>query len=404
MPTRRCCCSTCLLGADNFDRPNANPPTGRWHVLDGEWEIDDQRLVCVDPGTLATTICHPNQYPLGSFEAIFDLVDIEDGSEFIFSGGDPGNPKVEVTITFTGSPGTGTVTIEIDTDGEDILPVFPMVWVDDPLHSVRFCYAPGLEATVLLFTPDFTYTPLHTACMDETDTDNCWTSYNPDLGNFSFNKGNFDNWEYYVHWHERKDCQFCSCFCRLFDGEEFDYACIPEEIQVTLTSDSEICSGIDGTYPMYQRVRFDGPEDAPPSVSPTPQKISWVTDPIACPESDSFAFVLELECIGTGKDDIGSVPQFAMNCIVWNTAAARGSNFGFDCDDPDTTQCATATAFENVSVSVCKQGTCNPIVLEFPDLRENFYNLAEGNSCCGGYVDSGGAFEPDVRISVVVTE
>jgi hypothetical protein len=335
---------------------------------------------------------------------MFDLLDIEDGSEFIFSGGNPGSPKVEVTITITGSPGTGTVTIAIETDGEDILPAFPMTWVDDSPHRVRFCYAPGLEATIILSTPDFTYTPTHTACIDETSTDNCWTSYTPDLGNFSFNKGNYDNWEYYVHWHERKDCEFCSCFCRLFDGEEFDYACIPEEINVTLTSDSEICSGIDGTYPMHQRSRTDAPEDAPPSVNDTPQKISWVTDPIACPESTSFAFVLELECIGTGKDDIDAVPQFQMNCIVWNTTAARGSNFGFDCDDADTTQCATASASENVSVGVCKQGTCNPISLEFPDLRENFYNSPEGNSCCGGKVDSGGTFEPDVRISVVVTE
>ena len=398
-----CCCEpgTCLLGQDNFNREDADPPTGNWHVVSGAWEILDNKLV--GDGVLATTICHSSSHPLGSFEAEFDLLDIADGDEFIFSAGNPTNPKVIVTISFSGSPGFGTVTIEIDSDGEVIGPDFPMVWVDNPIHRVRFCYAPGLEATVTLATPDFSYTPVHTVCIDESNASNCWTALDPDCGNFHFRKGTFDNWEYYVHWLERKDCDYCSCFCRLFDGTTYEIKCIPNVLYVTLTAEQEDCDALSGTYAMYQRFRTDGPQDAPASSEASPQKFTWVTDPIGCPASINYGFTLELEC--NISNEIVTTPEFIMRCIAYAEGAARDTNFGFDADDPDTNIPAQAAIPDkHISEAFCKSGTCEPIVLNFPDLRENDYSVGGSGSCCGGFVNSGGSFEPDIRFTVVVTE
>ena len=183
----------------------------------------------------------------------------------------------------------------------------------------------------------------------------------------------------------------------------YDFSCVPQQVTVTLSGGEEDCTGLSGSYPMYQRIRTDAPEDAPPNTEDFVQKFSWVTDPITCPHSATTKIVLELECSGTGKDDIDEVPQFLMRCVQWNTAAARGSNIGFDRDDPDTTEDATQTTDDNVSEGVCKSGTCNPLVLNFPNLREDNYNSAAGNACCDGFIISGESYQPDYSWTVAVT-
>lgn len=404
MPPRFCCCD-CLLGEDDFGPPLTASPSvdGDWKLISGTASISDGKAV-VD-GILATTICHPSVYELGSFEAFFDISNPSGGDQVIFTGGDPNSPKVTVTIEFTGFSGSGTIDVTIDSDDEDVTPLsygFQYNWPVAQTIGVQFCYAPGLEATVVLSANSSNFTPSHTVCLDTNNADYCWTSGADNVGNFAFRKGTFDNWSYFVHWVDRKDCDFCSCFCRILDATgAVEYQCLPQEINVTLTGDSE-CSGIDGTYIMKQRDRSDAPLDAAPSVDLYPEKVSWITDPITCPDSTTQKFILELRCIGTGKADIDEVPQFTMVCVAWNTAGSPGSNFGFDCDDPDTTDCAVAGT-DNISEASCVSGTCDPLSLTFPDLRENSYNQSAGNSCCGGFVDSGGSFEPDVRIGVEVT-
>jgi len=406
MPPRFCCCD-CVLGSDNFNRADSDPPTGDWKLVSGTAEILSNEVV-VD-GVLATTICHSSAYEYGSFEAFFDIVDPSDGDIIEFAGGDPGAPKVIVKIEFTGSAGSGTIDVTIDTDDEDITPLSygtPIVWPgDDTTIRVQFCYAPGLEATVSLSGASGTYTPKFTCCLGDDSSDYCFTAGGDPVGNFSFRFGTFDNWEYYVHWQDRKDCDFCSCFCRIFDESIgfLEYSCLPQEVTINLSPDS-ICSGLPSTVKAYQSIRTDAPSDADPNVEKWPEKVYWVTDPISCPEGAGFKFTLELACVGTGKDDIGEVPQFQMTCIVRNSPNAIGSNFGFDPDDPDTIDTANpGPGDDNISIAVCSSGTCDPLNLQFPDLRESSYNSAYGNSCCGGYVDSGGSYEPDVRIGVSVT-
>lgn len=412
MPPKLCCCGNCALGTDDFNRADSADPGPKWEILSGTGSIVDNEIV-VD-GIVATTFCHQPTETLGSFVATFDMIEPTNGDEYIVTAGDPGNWKVRVTFVFTGTPGSGTIKVIIESDGEEIkvgeaVEPYEYTWLADTPVSAMFCYAPGLEATVILYYPDYVETPTSTVCIGEAGTDNCWSATNTDLetvevGNFAFVYGTFDNFTYEVHWLEIKKCDFCSCFCRLQDEfGVFDYSCVPEQVTITLDGGEVNCSGLSGSYTMYQRLRTDAPEDAPPTSYPYPEKFSWVTNPITCPYSSTTKIAFELQCTGTGKDDIDTVPQFNLYCIQWNTAAARGSNIGFDPADPDTIETASQAAFDNVSYGVCKAGTCNPLYMEFPDLIEDNYNSDEGNACCDGAINSGGSYQPSYRWSVVVT-
>jgi uncharacterized repeat protein (TIGR01451 family) len=55
-----CCCDVdCEITADDFNRADANPPTGDWHVVGGEWEIDNNQLEMITEGPILTTIRQP---------------------------------------------------------------------------------------------------------------------------------------------------------------------------------------------------------------------------------------------------------------------------------------------------------------------------------------------------------
>jgi hypothetical protein len=55
-----CCCDVdCEITSDNFNRADANPPTGDWHVVSGEWEIDNNQLEMITEGPILTTVRQP---------------------------------------------------------------------------------------------------------------------------------------------------------------------------------------------------------------------------------------------------------------------------------------------------------------------------------------------------------
>lgn len=422
-PTGPCgCCGDCFLATDDFNRPDSARPGGEFVLLAVAGGINSNTLLVNETGVVATTKCHSNIHDLGSFESTFDLVSPEDGDIYEIACGNPNDPKAIVTYSFSGIPGSGGyVTIEIETDGEDVASneyskTIKIDWISSTLVSARICYAPGLAVTASIFFDGSAATPDSEACIGEGNTAPCWDATDVDgnevkVGNFTFLQGHYDNWEYYVNFVDYRECVLCSCNCfRAISDNQYEYSCVPKTIHVTIGSDAA-CTGLAGTYAMFQRIRRDAPTDQPPDVDNFQQKFSWVTNPIICPQDPDYQFVLELICLGNSKEDATAVPNFQLNCIKYadgGLANVADSNFGFDPTDPFTITGGTTIAAGNVSEAACKSGSCDPLNLAFPKLIENSYSAGDPATgtvaCCGGYVSSGGAYEPSVSFTVTVTE
>ena len=56
MAPRRCCCASCTIGTDNFNRADENPVSGNWYEAGGNWEVDNNELNSLSDGPLITTL------------------------------------------------------------------------------------------------------------------------------------------------------------------------------------------------------------------------------------------------------------------------------------------------------------------------------------------------------------
>jgi hypothetical protein len=239
IPPRRCCCVDCFLGADEFDRADANPPTGRWHEISGEFEIVDETVSSITPGVLATTICHLPIHDEGSFIANFQLVGLRTRTIYKVRAGNPSTSDYEVhfepldmdlvtariRVTAYGDAGETAVVehpwpVDVMGDSEDITEAF-------------ICYQPGvhLKGSIGSFGG---LPPVPGVCVTDPGS-HCWDIGGTDVGNFSFVEGTFDNWDYQVTQTDDLTCNPCGCFCLRgqmpTDRYTPDKACFPETIK-----------------------------------------------------------------------------------------------------------------------------------------------------------------------------
>jgi hypothetical protein len=238
MPPRRCCCGAvrCELGDDNFNRSDANPPSGKWRVVSGEYEIADNVLNTITEGVLATTICHASVHDEGSFIANFRLVDMRTRSIFKVRAGKPDTSAYEVHFEpmDVDTPGAQ---IKITVIGDETVvqtqpwPVFGGNSVNET--DVFICYQPGvmLRGSIGSFGGQ---PPVPGACVSAAGA-SCWTIGGVDVGNFSFIDGAFDNWDYRVTATDDLRCDPCGCFClkgeKPEDVYDPDKACFPSCIR-----------------------------------------------------------------------------------------------------------------------------------------------------------------------------
>lgn len=383
----KCCCpDSCRLSEDNFDRADSDDPGPLWSEESGDWDISGNVLVGMSAGILATTACHPDYAPLGSFVAQFDLVDPEDGSVYRARAGNPLTSTNEATWTFAGSPGTGTITLEVTngTDTED----FTVDWLDEPApYSVRLCYWPGVMlAATKPSNQDQSGSPGTAAvCLGTGGTGACFSG----LGNFSFLEGSFDNFVYDIHWMERRYCPQCGCTCREVVDSEETFTCVPSVLCATITNVSN-CDGITQSQNMYLKGISGYNNDAPPDTFDEPSRSFWVSEPFICPqETEPVAFVVILEChIDTGVDH----PRFIAYIRRYLPTGENCSGIGF-VDDPDTLQEACSETGTEICYSshayATAGSTCDPFYLTFPDIWESFWSCPSLTAgCCGGGVIS----------------
>jgi len=242
MPPRHCCCDAeCEIGRDDFMRADANPPTGRWIVIDGEWEIIDETLRSIEDGIILTTYRQPPPRRGGNgYNTRFEvdlLIPAEGDAEFevvtayrnetdysyihFFYNSANG----ELIPTFYSSPGNAVMDVTSHPEHD--------LWSATPGEPIRlvFCNAfaewvvsgTGLQGDVIWQTCDGGLNNLPSA----------------PLGGVGFRKGHFDNWVYEQHWESRIDCDRCQCFCVTADDPD-NYLCIPEVLLLTILRDGSL--------------------------------------------------------------------------------------------------------------------------------------------------------------------
>jgi hypothetical protein len=371
---RRCCCVQpgCEIGSDDFNRADSevNEIGPKWEALSGEWRIDDNKLVCDEPGVLATTICHPAVYPLGSiWTRILIFVEYDEELEGFpihkIRFGDPTEiEKREVWFMPTSTGGDPT-----EADQMTI-----RVWVDGEFHEcvendsyednveVHICYAPGLH----LFAQSFAgpATVAVEQCIDDTG-EKCYEVNEKNVGNISFLEGIFDQVEFEVHWIENHDCKWCGCFCTSQNSGGLTYRCLPDKLILSLT-ELEDCPLIEGDYEMHL-ARFNviwGGGSDPGVPLPYCQRQSWLSEIISC----SFgAFRLGLQC---GEHTTPGIVTWTLY-IFEHLVGYDQSVIRFDTED------GADTGFISPAKS---SSSCDPLELHFA--RIGTHGFEEPAYCC----------------------
>jgi hypothetical protein len=240
MSTRRCCCADCKLGEDTFTRVDATPPSGRWYEIDGEWSLTDQFVT--DNGTegiLATTICHPVAYDEGSWIANFRLMEVRSREKFIVRAGNPMSPAYEVwyepldmdlpnaRIKIT------VVALGVEVSVEHPWPFSSILGGSADEVNAFACYQPGvmLRASIGSFGG---LVPVAAICIGGSGS-NCFTVSGVKVGNFSFIKGAFDDWQYWATAIDDLNCTPCGCYClkgmKPEDRFEPERSCFPDKMK-----------------------------------------------------------------------------------------------------------------------------------------------------------------------------
>jgi hypothetical protein len=241
-----CCCVGCELGEDSFTRVDANPPTGQWHEISGNWSITEQYLTDNStPGILATTICHPTQYDEGSFIANFRLMELRSREEFRIRAGNPQLSPYEVSFEPLNMD-TPLAAIRVTVHGpggvsDSVQHPWPTTGYGSGVSADEAnafaCYQPGvsLRASIGSFGGQI---PVAQICIGGTGS-NCYTIGMQQVGNFSFLKGAFDNWEYWATATDDLTCIPCGCLCLkgMLPEDRFDPEknCFPDQLMAIFT-------------------------------------------------------------------------------------------------------------------------------------------------------------------------
>lgn len=236
MPPKYCCCRSCRIGFDNFNRANANPPTGSWSEESGEWAISSNRLKCISTGLLITTLQQPVSGVDVSNLAIWMSLDIKG----------PTTSDHIVICRYAGPTDYDHIKFVWDSGEELWYPEFyinGVLVMDKTTHpgGAGMGDSSGIEGLQIEYstygwsvewTGAYGSSPTWTYCEGTPET-----SFPMGLGVVGFggeDDAEFDNWEYWEHWEtDEMKCPKISCFC--IDPDSDDRKCIPDTLTLRLT-------------------------------------------------------------------------------------------------------------------------------------------------------------------------
>lgn len=368
------CCTlrSCELGEDDFERVDSTSLGSLWSEVSGDWEIDDGKLVCITPGRVTTTICHPAYAALGSFVARFRLANPVEGKVWQIRAGKPDSSPNIATVTLT----SGEYVAEL-TNGTDTKTI---TWTElddelDPLFTL--CYFPGVQLSFQAQNVDaFTELESLDICIDDTDAGHCHSG----LGNFSFLEGDYEDWEYLIHWGDNKngECPYCECACIEGTGPDRYVRCWPDELTLTLIDPTD-CPNIPSTYTLYARTEPGGDSGsayAAPTITASTQKRVWVSDEIYMSDNDYY-FRWKLDCDAVfGNTYEVYYPAMRLQVMFYVdfgdpwVIQTPLDHLGFDITNPLTEDILDITLNSRSHAIALPASTCDPIRLVFPILRE----------------------------------
>lgn len=358
MPTKRCCCGaqSCVLGSDDFNRPSSTEPGPKWRVLSGDADIVDNYIEVTGAGAkVATTICHPAAYDLGSLIATFTLVNVRTTSLFEVGVGDPVNSPFRVQFV---PSGMDTVNAKITVrvlgsagweESEVPWPVSNLGTSANTIENAQVCYEPKA-----ILRGGIGVVPRADTCIELQGWEAaCYTvSGGPNVGNFFFTAGSFDDFVFETTILDNWDCPSCGCFCFKRTGTEKDWNCYPTVICLTLELATGTCDGgINGlTIPLYQGFA---------STTRYPEKLRWFSEVQNCANGGNYTFVAE--CTSITKDGTNWFAALSLRMADGNYIS---SNIIFNWVVPET---------NNAKLPDFNLSTCDPLYLVYPGLKVNSF-------------------------------
>ena len=394
MKRHECCCEEpgCEIDSDDFDRANSDDPGSKWHEVSGDYDIVDNELHTITPGVLATTACHPSRAPLGSFWSWITLVNIGSGNTYKIRCGHPNNSTYEVTVVFSGTGGSTSITVTVD--GDDTIE-WEYAWehrVDEDECKLNICYAPGVQLSagisVMSNPPNWVTTPI-----GDDNAARCHSIGYESLGNYSILEGDFDDWEYEIHWIEDHTCWNCDCCCREAGPPEVIRG-IPDDLELTI-SDGSDCERPVGTYAMQRRSVLPGGSGWPcieEESSEWTENDEWWTDTISISNGmgDEWKFRIGISCNRAISDDRNTgditdwICKFGFEALPDDDPGdCTGADFWW-CNDlssgnyPCDYEGDSTTFGDNATIIAVISGTCSPFYLRLPSLHADDYTVCEG--------------------------
>jgi hypothetical protein len=375
MAPRRCCCNiSCELGADDFNRADSEDPGIGWRIVSGTGEIVSNRIV-VD-GVVATTICHPPAYPLGSYVAEMMLIGISDASVSFWEVwiGDPSDPSYRVEVSH--NSGTNQATLSLYAGAVLIhAETYSGVTANERL---RVCYVPGMMVTATLDGRN----PFIDNC-DVSIGARCFAiTGGPDVGGFAFREGTFDDWSYVVHFIENQTCPLCSCFCW---ANKDDYACLPATLTLTFESVGADFAEFDDIV-LYQS--FGSP------ATPWPNKTGgWNSEVYSCGEPVFEEFAFRFEC---------------GNPVTGMSLTPLTKDFDTELGNQSVWEWTEGTLPTNSGRNATLDSTCDPLSIVFPEIKLrsafpspgcdfNDFPFGGNQPRCGSRKDECFDYVPDMR-------
>ena len=396
MGTRRCCCGrTCLIGEDNFNREDANPPTGRWSVVSGEWEIENNEINCIEEGPLITTYRQVPPVRVGNgynSRIVVDLV--------IPASGDG---EWKIITAYRSSTDYNWIHLEYNGTNGELTPTF----YNNATEIMSTTTHPGGE----LWTPDpgfnFTmeiccsfieWTITHVGIQGDIIWHTCedsglMTLPASPLGGQGLLFGRFDNWFHYIHWESDYACPQCQCFC-VDPGDVENYKCLPEELTLVLTPDQSTPTCLLDNLELNMLLSEPDITGAVPIFNNTPIRKRWYSELFEC-EGEKLWFILVCSTEHALTLSLVSYPNL-------------------DPDDANTTNVYLTDAEGLLKLIPPDSVDCNPVTLEYESIVKVAVTTCdlldgEGNPigtgikpvCCDGCWESN---PPVPTWSVTITE
>ena len=364
----KCCCGDCLIGEDYFDAGfPITPPPGDWDVVSGAWEVTGTTLRHTTPGLILTTLRQDPPINSTDYTIRFFISIVQ------------GTGPWKIVCYYRGSGDYDWIELTEDA-AMTVRPKFyrhsggtDTLLMDDTTHPAGGDWTFGGEGDQLPFEICYSNTEwsIDSGQVIWTTCDSQPSSTLPPSphGFVGFLQGEFDNFQYYIHWESNHSCEDCACYC-WNPANGLDYRCFPETLHLTLipvpgTQNPACGSPYSITLDLLQ-ARPSPTDPGPPAVPydlPPEKDNFWTYDPttsgpFVLTDWDGEELWFRFLCHGKGEYELVQLIYGYTNTVFTFPAFTRW--YERPGDPPGGLDGLTGTGRRGVVVS------CDPLRIVFP--------------------------------------